>query len=125
MSLKRRGIGEVPAETEKVARAAFPKGNKYVRMREELGTLYEDEDFAELFPQRGQPAEVPWRLALVTVMQFLENLTDRQAADAVRGRIDWKYALGLELTDVGFDFSVLSEFRGGCWPVERKASCWK
>jgi transposase len=80
-------------------------------MRDELGTLYADNDFAALFPTRGQPAEAPWRLALVTVMQFAENLTDRQAADAVRGRIDWKYALGLELTDAGFDFSVLSEFR--------------
>ena len=62
-------------------------------------------------PPLGQAAENPWRLALVTVMQFVENLTDRQAADAVRGRIDWKYALSFELTDEGFNFSVLSEFR--------------
>jgi transposase len=48
---------------------------------------------------------------MVIVLQFVEGLTDRQAADAVRGRIDWKYALGLELTDPGFDYSVLSEFR--------------
>jgi transposase len=82
-----------------------------MQMRDELGTIYEDEQFADLFPERGQPAESPWRLGLVTVMQFAEGLTDRQAADAVRGRIDWKYALGLELTDAGFDFSVLSEFR--------------
>jgi transposase len=64
-----------------------------------------------LFARRGRPAEAPWRLALVTVMQFAEGLSDRQAAEAVRARIDWKYALGLELTDPGFDFSVLSEFR--------------
>src|SRR5439155_18380563 len=76
-----------------------------------LGSIYTDEDFADLFPKEGQPAEAPWRLALVTVMQFVENLSDRQAADAVRGRIDWKYLLGLELTDAGFDASVLSEFR--------------
>jgi transposase len=82
-----------------------------MRLRDELGVLYADEDFASLFPTVGQPAETPWRLALVVVMQFLENLTDRQAADAVHGRIDWKYALSLELTDPGFDFSVLSEFR--------------
>src|SRR5262249_11701657 len=69
------------------------------------------DQFADLYPNVGQPAEAPWRLALVTILQFAENLTDRQAADAVRGRIDWKYALGLELTDAGFDFSVLSEFR--------------
>ena len=48
---------------------------------------------------------------MVSVLQFAENLTDRQAADAVRGRLDWKYCLGLELDDDGFDFSVLSEFR--------------
>jgi transposase len=83
-----------------------------MQMRDELGTLYQDEDFQDLFPQRGQPAETPWGLALVTVMHYAEGLTDRQAADAVRTRIDWKYTLSLELTDSGFDFSVLSEFRG-------------
>src|SRR5882724_9137390 len=61
--------------------------------------------------QCGQPSLPPWRLALVTIMQFREHLADRQAAEAVRARIDWKYLLGLELTDPGFDFSVLSEFR--------------
>ena len=80
-------------------------------MRDELGALYADEDFAALFPAVGQSAESPWCLAMVVVMQFMENLTDRQAADAVRSRIDWKYALSLELTDPGFNFSVLSEFR--------------
>ena len=80
-------------------------------MRDELGVLFEDSDFVELFPRRGQPAFPPWRLALITVMQFLENLSDRQPADAVRSRIDWKYALGLELTGSGFDYSVLSGFR--------------
>ncbi len=101
----------VPEETARVARAAFPKGNVYMQMYDELGLIYENHQFATLFPRRGQPAEDPARLALILVMQFAENLTDRQAADAVRGRIDWKYALGLELTDAGFDFSVLSEFR--------------
>lgn len=111
MSLRPQPIGPVPEETARVARAAFPKGNAFMQMRDELGVLWEDEDFAELFPTRGQPALAPWRLALVTVMQFAENLPDRRAAEAVRARIDWKYALGLELTDPGFDFSVLSEFR--------------
>jgi transposase len=97
--------------TSLVARAAFPKGNLYMRLRDELGTLYTDQDFAHLFRSRGQPALPAWRLALVTVMQFVENLSDRQAADAVRARIDWKYALGLELTDAGFHHSVLGEFR--------------
>jgi transposase len=98
--------------TAYVARAAFPAGNPYLAVRDALGTFYDDERFATLFPQRGRPAEAPWRLALITVFQFAEGLADRQAADAVRGRIDWKYALGLELSDPGFDFSVLSEFRG-------------
>jgi len=88
-------------------------------MRDELGTIYEDEQFERLFPHRGQPAESLWRLALVTIFQFVESRSDRQAADAVGGRIDWEYALSLESTDSGFDSSVLSEFRsrlveGGC-----------
>lgn len=101
----------ISAETARVAHAAFPKGNLYMTMRDEIGTLYSDRDFEALFPTHGQPAVSPWRLALVCVMQFMEELSDRQAADAVRSRIDWKYALDLELTDPGFDFSVLCEFR--------------
>lgn len=101
----------IPEETQRVARAAFANGNRYMCMRDALGELYSDEQFAELFPNRGQPAESPGRIALVTVMQFAEGLSDRQAADAVRARIDWKYALGLALTDTGFNYSVLSEFR--------------
>ena len=111
MSLKPTPTGPVPELIAYVARAAFPDGNPYLAVRDVLGTFYDDERFAGLFPDRGRPAEAPWRLALVTVLQFAEGLPDRQAADAVRGRIDWKYALGLELTDPGFDFSVLCEFR--------------
>jgi transposase len=81
------------------------------RLRDEFSDLYRDEDFRPFYPGRGQPCLAPWRLALVTVFQFLEHLSDRQAADAVRARIDWKYALGLELADPGFHFSVLAEFR--------------
>jgi len=73
--------------------------------------VYQDKQFATLFSRRGQPAEAPGRLALATVLQFMEGLSDRQAADAVRGRIDWKCALGLELIDAGYDHTVLSEFR--------------
>jgi len=101
----------VPEETARVARAAFPKGNPYLLLRDTLGTIFQDDDFAACFPRDGQPGLPPWRLALVTIMQFRENLADRQAAEAVRARIDWKYLLGLALTDPGFDFSVLSEFR--------------
>jgi transposase len=111
MSLKPEEIGPIPEETARVARTAYPKGNVFMRMRDELGTMYQDEAFAPLFSHTGQPAEAPWRLALVTVMQFAEGLSDRQAADAVRGRIDFKYALGLELSDPGFDHTVLAEFR--------------
>jgi transposase len=109
--LRPEPIGAIPEETVRVARAAFRKGSLTMQLRDELGTLYTDADFADLYPNLGQPALSPWRLALVTVLQFLENLTDRQVADQVRGRVDWKYALGLELTDPGFDRSVLSEFR--------------
>lgn len=82
-----------------------------MKLRDAFGTIYQDEAFKALFSTIGQPALAPWRLALVTVFQFLEGLSDRAAADAVRSRIDWKYALGLELDDSGFNFSVLSEFR--------------
>jgi len=101
----------IPEQTARVAQAAFPKGNSYMRMRDAFGPIYTNPEFAALFSKTGQPAEAPAQLALITVMQFAEGLSDEQAADAVRGRIDWKYALALELTDAGFDSSVLSEFR--------------
>ncbi len=101
----------IPAETARVAHAAVPRGNPAMRMRDALGPLYTDPAFAALFPKEGQPAQGPAQLALVTVLQFAEGLSDRQAADAVRGRLDWKYSLALALTDPGFDASVLSEFR--------------
>ena len=111
MSLKPQPIPPVPIETARVAKAVFPKGTILLQLRDALGTIYTDELFFDLFPPHGQPAEAPWRLALITIFQFLENLTDRQAADAVRSRLDWKYALSLELCDAGFDHTVLSEFR--------------
>lgn len=111
MSLRPEPIGPVPAETARVAQLAFPSGTPAMRLRDEFGALYRDEDFRALYSALGRPGLAPWRLALVTVFQFLEHLSDRQAADAVRARIDWKYALGLELADPGFHFSALSEFR--------------
>lgn len=84
-----------------------------MKMRDSLGEIYTDKEFETLFRSDcGQSAYSPGQLALISVMQFAEGLTDRQAAEAVRSRIDWKYALGLEITDSGFDYSVLSEFRG-------------
>jgi transposase len=111
MSLHPQEIPPVPEETRRVAQGAFPRGNVYMRMRDELGSIYDDQLFAPLFPPRGQPAASPWRLALTMVMQFAEGLSDRQAADAVRSRIDWKDAMSFELTDPDFDHTVLSEFR--------------
>jgi transposase len=111
MSMRPRPNHAVPAMTAQVARAAFPKGCLPIRIRDELGELFDDGQFVGLFAVRGRPALSPARLALVSVLQFAEGLSDRQAADAVRSRIDWKYALGLELADTGFDASVLSEFR--------------
>ncbi len=111
MSLQPHAIDPVPEETARIARAAYPRGNVYMQLRDELGTIYQDQAFAHLFSPCGKPALAPWRLLLVCLLQFAEGLSDRQAADAVRGRLDWKYLLGLEMTDPGFDASVLCDFR--------------
>ena len=111
MSLRPQPLSPVPENTARVAHAAFRRGNPYLLLRDRLGAVFTDADFADLYPRHGQPAYAPWRLALITLMQFREGLSDRQAADAVRGRIDWKYLLSLDLDDAGFDFSVLCEFR--------------
>jgi transposase len=103
---------EVPAETARVARAAFRKGSLAIRARDELGAWCQDADFAGCYQVAGRPGISPAQLAMVCVLQFCENMTDRQAADAVRGQLDWKYCPGLDLADPGFDVSVLSEFRG-------------
>jgi transposase len=111
MSLHPQATYPVPEDTRRVARAAFSHGNVYIQVADHLGNIYNDAQFTALFPTRGRPAEAPARLALATLLQFAEGLSDRQAADAVRSRIDWKYVLGLELTDPGFHHTVLSEFR--------------
>ncbi|MGN6758574.1 MAG: IS1182 family transposase [Thermomicrobiales bacterium] len=109
--LRPQPLPPIPEETARIARAALSRSHPYLRLADELGALFADEDFADLFPAHGQPALAPWRLALATILQFAEGLSDRQAADAVRSRIDWKYVLRLELADEGFAGSVLSEFR--------------
>lgn len=111
MSLKATSFMSIPEETVRVARAAYPKGNRYLRLRDTFGPLFENEGFEGLFSREGRPAEEPARLAVITILQFAENLSDEQAVEQVRGRIDWKYLLGLPLEYSGFDASVLSEFR--------------
>jgi transposase len=101
----------IPAQTIRTARAANPHGTPAMWVRDRLSELFTDEDFADWYPTDGRRGLAPAQLALVSVLQFAENLTDRQAAQAVACRIDWKYALGLELDDPGFDYSVLCEFR--------------
>lgn len=101
----------IPEQTAQVARAAFPGGAPYIILRDQIGAIFSDDDFVDLYSGRGQPGYPSWRLALVTLMQFREGLSDRQAAEAVRARIDWKYLLALDLADPGFDYSVLCEFR--------------
>jgi transposase len=109
--LRPRTIGEVPEETARIAKASLPKGNRYLLLRDKVGVIYQDEQFADLFVWLGQPAESPGLLAMVTVMQFAEGLTDRQAAEAVGTRIDWKYVLGLDIDAPALTHSILSEFR--------------
>jgi transposase len=111
MSLSLHPSYTVPQETARIVRAVLPPDNFYIRLYDTLGTLFQDSDFAALFPKDGQPALSLVRLMLVSILQYVEGLTDRQAAEAVRTRIDWKYLLCLEIMDVGFDYSVLSEFR--------------
>jgi transposase len=111
MSLEPRSDDGVPEVTARVVRAAFPKGTLAIRVREALGPLFADEDFAAAFPRGGRPAASPGALALVPVLQFAEGLSDRQAADQVRARMDWKFLLGLDLDDPGFDFTILGDFR--------------
>jgi transposase len=103
-------IEPVPPETARVARAAL-KGDRYLRVADELDALFTEEAFGALWPTHGQPACPPWRLALATILPCAEGLSDRRAAHAVRSRIDWQDVRRLELTDPGFDASVRSECR--------------
>ncbi|MFK0297305.1 transposase [Streptomyces sp. NPDC090442] len=101
MSIQLRGLPSVPERTAAVARAAFPKGSLPIRVRDRLAEVFADEPFTGSFGVRGAPGMPPAVLSLVTVLQFTENLTDRQAAAMAVRAIDWKYALGMELTDCG------------------------
>ncbi|HEY9770345.1 MAG TPA: transposase [Coleofasciculaceae cyanobacterium] len=111
MVLHHQSIKPIPLLTKEIAHKALTKGNLYMSLRDELSAFYDDEDFAELYSDEGQPALRPGSLALICVMQYMANLSDTGAVEAVAARIDWKYALGLKLTDSSFDSSVLSLFR--------------
>src|SRR5215218_8477167 len=112
MSLRlQQPVPPAPDDTARIARAAFPRGNPYLLLRDRLGPVFDDAGFADLYPRRGQPGYTPWRLSLVTLLQFREGLIDRQAAEAVRARIVGAFLLSWELADAGFDHSVLCTFR--------------
>jgi transposase len=111
MSIRPRLGVEVPELTARVARASNPAGTTAMWVRDRLDGLWADEDFAGWYPRDGRPGISPAQLATVSVLQFLLGLSDRDAAEAVRCRIDFKYALGLDLDDPGFHHSVLSDFR--------------
>jgi transposase len=113
VSLQPKEWPEIPELTVRVARAIAGRGEVPLpmRVRDELGELFADAEFAEAFGRRGRPGWSPGRLAMVTGLQLIEDLSDRAAAHRVRYDLAWKYCLGLELEDVGFDDSVLSEFR--------------
>lgn len=113
MSMRPRPWPEPSVEIVMAVRTMYPGGKVPlpVAIRDQPGELFTDEAFGAGFATRGKPGWSPGRLALVTVLQMAENLTDRQAAEAVREKISWKYALGMTLGDPGFDASVLSEFR--------------
>ena len=107
MSLKPSPISQIPEETARIAKAVFPKGNRYILLRDTFGDFFNISDFKQLFSSEGKPAENPARLALIIILQFAEQLSDERMADAVRSRIDLKYLLALALDDPGFDSSVL------------------
>jgi transposase len=111
MSVRPRLGVEVPELTARVARAGNPAGTTAMWVRDRLDGLWEDEDFAGWYPRDGRPGLSPAQLATVSVLQFLLDLSDRDAAGAVRCRTGFKYALGLDLDDPGFHHSVLGDFR--------------
>ena len=111
MSINAHGLEPIPEETRLLVQRLCPKGTMVTQLRDALGPIYSDEHFAHLYATRGRAAVAPWRLALVTVLQAIEGLTDRQAAECVHLRMDWRYALALPLDDAGFDYSILSDFR--------------
>ncbi len=124
MSLQAQPLDPIPALSNRIAHASLPKGTLVMHLRDAPGSLYGDADLADVFPKRGRAAEAPWRLALVTVLHALENLSGRQAAEMVREQLNWKYALPLPLDDEGFDVSILTDFRQRLVDHAVKIACW-
>lgn len=123
MSLPSKPLPSVPDDTIRIACAAFRRTNPYVLLRNRLGAVFADADFADLYPKLGQPAYAPWRLALVTLMQFREGLSDRQATEAVRGRIDWKYVLALTWPMPASTFRCCASSVPGCSSMRLPSAC--
>ena len=124
MALHPHILPPVPETTAAAVQAAFPKGNLYIDLRTEFGTLYNDQLFADLYPPQGHPVAVaPWRLALVMVMQYIEGLMDRQAADAVRRCMDWQYAWASICTTRGSTLPCDIIFGSGCSPMRLLSGC--
>jgi transposase len=111
MCLKVQEPWPMPSETERIGRALMGKESAYRLIGDKLFAELREEEFSDLYPSEGQPGLSPVILAFVTVFQFMEKLPDRQAAESLRMRLDWKYALHLPLEYEGFHYSVLSEFR--------------
>src|SRR6266700_5237620 len=118
MSLPPAESAAIPEETARLARTICPKGTLYMQIRDQLGPIYENQLFADLFSRRGQPAEAPWRLALICIFQFIEGLTDRQAAEAVQQRIDWKYALVRRAARGGIPGATRKNKKGCSWVIQ-------
>ncbi|MEU2599643.1 transposase [Streptomyces hirsutus] len=111
MSTRSRSGEQVPSLTAQIARASNPDGTTAMWVGDRLNGLWHDEDFADRYPRDGRPGLSPAQPATVCVLRFLLDLSDRQAAEAVRCRIDFTYALAMELDDPGFHHSVLGDFR--------------
>jgi len=111
MCLKVQEPWPMPEETARVGRVILKEESPYRLIGEKLFEKFSEQDYADLYSSEGKPAVSPVILAFVTVFQFMERLPDRQAAESLRMRMDWKYALRMPLEYEGFEYSVLSEFR--------------
>jgi Transposase domain (DUF772) len=106
-------IPPLPADSAHAAKSVFNIENLYVAIGDQLDSLCADLRWDDVNAFGDMPAQTSFILAMVTVFQFAENVPDSQAADAVRMRMDWKYALHLPMDYPGFPSSELGAFRQG------------